>query len=184
MADVKRLREIAFKALGACTPDEIQKVLDDGAKQVAGKIWRGTAAAMACGFGKGILAMAIAIVIGGALISGIGAYGGAAGLIGMTFNEGLVAGAVGGFKSLMTGGGALALALGGVMGSVMDTRRAQERITAETAQVQAAAYEVLRSRGQELQRGGADSIIETMPQINFAAQEMERRNQAATGMAK
>lgn len=184
MADLHRLREIAAAALGSCTPDEIQKVLDDGAKAVLKKIWRSTAAAMACGFGKGVLAMAAVIIVGGALISGIGAFAGSAGLVGMTFGEGMAVGATSAVQSLITGGGALALALGGAMGSVMDTRRMQNRLTAETAQIQAAAYEVLRSREQNLQLGNGLAATDTLPQVNYAAQEMDRRQSTAQKMAK
>lgn len=182
MADLKKLREIASTALGSCTPDEIQKALDDSAKKVLGKVWRSTAAAFACGFGKGLLIMAGVIVVGGALITGIGAWGGAAGLVGMTFGQGLVAGATAALQSIFTGGGALTLAMGGVMGSVMDVRRVQNRINAETAQVQAAAYEILRTQGNTPQR--ANTLSAAIPQVDYAAREMERRQAGAAGLAK
>lgn len=174
LADIKN----AFATILKGGPDGVQQVMDNTAKATGKKLWRAALQVACSGFGKGLLATAAIVILASALTSGIGALAAA-----IPLGDGLAAGAVAGAKSLIfSGTGLLMLGVGGTLGAVMDVRAKQSQITAEVAQAEANIYETMRLQQQARERGSAKAKTESgdLPEMGFAAREMQRRNATQT----
>lgn len=197
---------ITLRATKKTPPDAIMEHIDHAGATIGKKLWRGTLAVMASGFGKGVLYSAIAIV------AGIGIYGGLLGAFGGTgadallvvgnkaitsFGAGLAAGIERGIGFLLgtTGSGwfgASLVALGGMFGAVVETRKAQSELGVEIAQARAQNFEIARQLGraqaQTIQpntaqeKTAAKPSMQTfageIPECTHCARELERRANA------
>lgn len=181
------LRHIAYTAIGprpstrpdgsqTLAGDGVQELMNEGAKKVGKGLWRGIVQVAAGGFGKGVLIAAAIILVGAALTFGVGWVEAAA-----PFTQGLSAGLSVGGQALTHPIGLIALAIGGTIGAVTETRAHQSRITAEIAQAEAASYQALRLQQlaleMEKQRLPQASVAAepATPEPNFTAREAERR---------
>jgi len=128
-------------------PGNLQRAMDNAMIAAGRKIRNGIVQAAMTGFGKGILLTAV-IIAGVAILQG-----------------GLVLG------TLFSAGGMMMMGIGGLLGSVMDIRQQQSKISADVAKAEAAAFETIRLQKQA-ERGKG---MESAPDFGFAAREAAKR---------
>lgn len=170
-------------------PDEIVASIDSTAGAVGKKLWRGTLAVMASGFGKGVLIAAAATTIVMGLAYGFMADSGPLEIAGrtlFTFGEGLAAGIGHAFHFLTHGVGLALLAVGGTLGAIADTRKSYHNITAEVAKSQAQNYDLARQLavqpGLTLSKatpGMQTGLTGEISECSHCARELERRAREA-----
>ena len=177
---------------GYPTPgDYVQAKMLDGAQYAGGQIWQGMLKIASGGFGKGLLAVAAATIIGFALTLGVmaAAPGGllatnimtnqTANIVG--FLPGATAGALHGVAVLMHPIGLAGLAVGGVFGALGEINKAKRSMTPQIAQAKAKEYEAARAQQPALSPALSLSAALDEPSMTqrygkgFAAREEQRR---------
>ncbi|MCE2926984.1 MAG: hypothetical protein LW823_05005 [Rickettsiales bacterium] len=173
-----------FGSSGIGIPERIELEYNAMLKRVGKKLWSGTIKAAGSGFGKGLLATAAILLVGFAIVSGLGAVG-----AGATFASGIGMGlSVAGNFMLNSWFGAGVLALGGTLGAVSDVRKHTNNLTADMARVEAEGYTIARDANLLRELQGLQTTQEKPFQVpkdqalekecNYCAREMARRESA------
>lgn len=168
-------------------PDVLKEKYDSMLKRTGRKLWRTILQVAASGFGKGVLLMAAAVTLGFAGYYGLVGYAGdlpgpALGLS-STLEQGIMHGIGQGLGFLGKGIGLLTLAIGGTLGAVNETRKTQNKLTAEIARAEAQEFALARQLGQvqqqqpEMEKGQKAAAEKpwNQPDGGFIAREQQRR---------
>jgi hypothetical protein len=175
MPDIQEL--LAAKTYPKGLPDYLAEKAGEATDAVGRKLKRGLAQVAVSGFGKGALLTAGVLIAGAAIAFGFGAYAGeitTAGGTLATVEQGLLIGVSYAMRILTSGYGLIAMAIGGTLGAVSDTRKHQNKITAEVARAEAIEFARLRELQQVKE---IEQTHQAEPSASFAARELERRAQ-------
>ncbi|MFW0776617.1 MAG: hypothetical protein ACN2B6_02735 [Rickettsiales bacterium] len=156
-------------------PDQFKDAYDRAVKHHSSRLWKKVLKFAASGFGKGLIATAAIVVIGGALLAAAGTTMGLSSIAGIslmtemplgaaaaqaTVGEAIGAGLTAAGNFLWSAGGVTALAIGGTLGAVSNVRMHQNMLTADLARVEAESFARLREENlaKEIQQ-----MRESMP---------------------
>src|SRR6185436_7420507 len=139
MADIQ---ELLTKMSKDGIPEFIKDEYESALKTAAKKMWRGMMTVAASGFGKGVLFAIGAVLLVTAMVSGWQN----AGVVTSTFEHGFKDGIGEGIRFLFSKFGLATMAFGGAVGAVSDVRKAQHKISADLARVEAKEYALARER--------------------------------------
>jgi hypothetical protein len=181
--------------------DYVQAKYDEALRSAGGYTARSATSFFSnSGFGKGLLVMALTIVavaaVGGALAASGGtlAIAGAGGIMtNATIGQGIMFGIGEGIMSLFSLGGAVAMATGGIVGTIVEGHRHPPEMKVEEAKTLAKQYQESREKSvspalaaapeKETTQAATAATTETKPEqaceASFVAREMQRRNELA-----
>lgn len=139
MVDIRAIQNLGYEHPDTGFPDRVKDAVDRQVVKGISKLWRGVVQVAASGFGKGVLITAALVLAAGMMIGGADAI-----ISGALVEAGVKEGIGRAFGFLLSGGGIITLLAGGALGSVADTQKYQDRITADMAKLEARQLEKAR----------------------------------------
>lgn len=170
-----------FRTAKKTPPDALVELIDHKTAAIGKRVWRGTLAVMASGFGKGLLFTGALLLISAVAWAGLVAQAN-----GIPVGNGIVAGIDNALSFSTHAAGLLTLAVGGTLGAVAETRKSYNHLTAETARAQAQNYALARSLGvqpavtvsqipPEAGEFADKNFAPEIPECSHCARELEKR---------
>jgi hypothetical protein len=170
VVDLRTIQDLSYQTADTGIPDRIKERYDEALRGAGKKLWQGWLQVATSGFGKGLIIAALGAIAVSAAIVGFQAYAGvlAIGGVAATVEQGLALGVTNAIEFLASGFGLAWMGIGGTIGAVADTRKAQNKITAAEAEIEARQLELMRRKGQQQQPEFALPTPQTPQHLNGA----------------